>query len=98
AQGGLVATCRRQGGRIFRVLRHRTSPRRGGVTAERFAGMNILGAGANRVIGQPLLKLLRDAGHTVTGTTRSAGKTASIEALGARGVGVVWVCAAGVAG
>jgi nucleoside-diphosphate-sugar epimerase len=48
--------------------------------------MNIFVAGATGVIGQPLLKLLRDAGHTVTGTTRSAGKIAMIEALGARGV------------
>ena len=38
------------------------------------------------MIGQPLLKLLHAAGHTVTGTTRSAEKVASIEALGARGV------------
>jgi nucleoside-diphosphate-sugar epimerase len=48
--------------------------------------MNIFLAGATGVIGQPLLKLLRAAGHAVTGTTRSAGKIAMIEALGARGV------------
>jgi len=48
--------------------------------------MNIFVAGATGVIGQPLLRLLREAGHTVTGTTRSAEKVASIEALGARGV------------
>lgn len=48
--------------------------------------MNIFVAGATGVIGQPLLKLLRAAGHAVTGTTRSAEKVASIEALGARGV------------
>jgi nucleoside-diphosphate-sugar epimerase len=48
--------------------------------------VNIFVAGATGVIGQPLLKLLRDAGHTVTGTTRSAEKVALIEALGARGV------------
>ncbi len=48
--------------------------------------MNIFVAGATGVIGQPLLKLLRDAGHTVTGTTRSASKIAMIEALGAQAV------------
>jgi len=48
--------------------------------------MDIFVAGATGVIGLPLLKLLRSAGHTVTGTTRSAGKIAAIEALGAHGV------------
>jgi nucleoside-diphosphate-sugar epimerase len=48
--------------------------------------MNIFVAGATGVIGQPLLKLLRDAGHSVTGTTRSRSKTGMIEALGARAV------------
>ena len=48
--------------------------------------MKVFVAGATGVIGQPLLKLLRAAGHDVTGTTRSAGKLAMIEALGARGV------------
>ena len=48
--------------------------------------MNIFVAGATGVIGLPLLRLLREAGHTVTGTTRSAAKTAAIEALGARAV------------
>ena len=48
--------------------------------------MNILVAGATGVIGRPLLKLLHEAGHTVTGTTRSAEKIAGIEALGARGM------------
>jgi nucleoside-diphosphate-sugar epimerase len=48
--------------------------------------MNIFVAGATGVIGQPLLKLLHDAGHDVTGSTRSASRTAMIEALGAHAV------------
>jgi nucleoside-diphosphate-sugar epimerase len=48
--------------------------------------MNVFVAGASGVIGQPLLKLLRAAGHVVTGTTRSQSKIATIESLGARGV------------
>ena len=48
--------------------------------------MNIVLVGASGVIGRPLLKLLRDAGHTVTGTTRTPGKAAEIEAHGARAV------------
>ncbi|MEI8150751.1 MAG: NAD(P)-dependent oxidoreductase, partial [Hyphomicrobiales bacterium] len=48
--------------------------------------MNIFVAGATGVIGIPLLKLLRDAGHAVTGTTRSSGKIAALEALGVCGV------------
>ena len=48
--------------------------------------MNIFLAGATGVIGRPLVPLLRDAGHAVTGTTRSAEKAAALEALGARGV------------
>ena len=48
--------------------------------------MNVFVAGASGVIGQPLLKLLRDAGHALTGTTRSQSKIAMIESLGARGV------------
>jgi len=46
--------------------------------------MKVFLAGATGVIGRPLVKLLREAGHTVTGTTRSPGKAAAIEALGAR--------------
>jgi nucleoside-diphosphate-sugar epimerase len=46
--------------------------------------MNIFVAGATGVIGIPLLKLLHEAGHAVTGTTRSQGKVATIEALGAQ--------------
>jgi len=48
--------------------------------------MNVFVAGASGVIGQPLLKLLRAAGHAVTGTTRSQLKIAMIESLGARAV------------
>jgi nucleoside-diphosphate-sugar epimerase len=46
--------------------------------------MNVFVAGASGVIGRPLLGLLRDAGHEVTGTTRSRAKAAQIEALGVR--------------
>ena len=45
--------------------------------------MKVFLAGATGVIGRPLVKLLREAGHAVTGTTRSPGKAAAIEALGA---------------
>jgi nucleoside-diphosphate-sugar epimerase len=48
--------------------------------------VNAFVAGATGVIGRPLLKLLREAGHTVTGTTRSTEKLADIEAFGAHGV------------
>jgi nucleoside-diphosphate-sugar epimerase len=48
--------------------------------------MNIFVAGATGVIGRPLVKLLRHAGHDVTGTTRSAAKIADIETLGGKGV------------
>jgi nucleoside-diphosphate-sugar epimerase len=48
--------------------------------------MNIFVAGATGVIGRPLVKLFRAAGHMVTGTTRSQNKIADIEALGGRGV------------
>jgi nucleoside-diphosphate-sugar epimerase len=48
--------------------------------------MNVFVAGATGVIGLPLLRLLRDAGHAVTGTTRSQAKVGTIEALGARAV------------
>ena len=50
--------------------------------------MNIFVAGATGVIGQPLLRLLRDAGHAVTGTTRSQSRAGMIESLGARAVAV----------
>ncbi len=48
--------------------------------------MNVFVAGASGVIGRPLVRLLCAAGHTVTGTTRSAAKAGEIEALGARAV------------
>ena len=48
--------------------------------------MNIFLAGATGVIGRRLVPLLRDAGHTVTGTSRSQEKASAIEVLGARGV------------
>ncbi len=43
----------------------------------------ILLAGAAGVIGRRLTPLLRDAGHHIAGTTRSAGKAADLRALGA---------------
>src|SRR5262249_10222007 len=48
--------------------------------------MNIFLAGASGVIGRRLVPMLRDARHTVTGTTRSAEKAAALEALGAKGI------------
>jgi nucleoside-diphosphate-sugar epimerase len=48
--------------------------------------MNVFVAGASGVIGRPLVRLLCTAGHTVTGTTRSADRAGSIETLGARAV------------
>jgi nucleoside-diphosphate-sugar epimerase len=45
--------------------------------------LRIFLAGATGAIGQPLLRLLAAAGHTVSGTTRSAGKAARIAATGA---------------
>jgi len=45
--------------------------------------MNIFVAGATGVIGRPLVILLMRAGHTVTGSTRSAAKATDISALGA---------------
>jgi nucleoside-diphosphate-sugar epimerase len=46
--------------------------------------MRIFLAGAIGVIGKPLTKLLVEAGHQVTGTTRSAAKADEIRALGAQ--------------
>ena len=48
--------------------------------------MNIFLAGATGVIGRRLVQLLRDAGHAVTGTSRSEEKASALEVLGARGV------------
>jgi nucleoside-diphosphate-sugar epimerase len=48
--------------------------------------MNIFLAGASGVVGRPLIRLLRVAGHSVTGTTRSPGKAVVLEALGARAI------------
>jgi nucleoside-diphosphate-sugar epimerase len=48
--------------------------------------MNIFLAGAAGVIGRRLVPLLRDAGHSIVGTTRSQEKAAALEALGARPV------------
>lgn len=46
--------------------------------------MRIFLAGATGVIGKPLTKLLVEAGHQVTGMTRSAAKVDDILALGAQ--------------
>ena len=48
--------------------------------------MNIFLAGATGVIGRRLVPLLRDAGHAVTGTSRSPEKANALGVLGARGV------------
>ena len=48
--------------------------------------MKIFLAGAGGAIGRRLTPLLRAAGHTVAGTTRSTGKAAAIDKLGAEPV------------
>ena len=48
--------------------------------------MRIFLAGAGGAIGRPLTRLLVEAGHDVTGTTRSPDRATAIEALGARAV------------
>jgi nucleoside-diphosphate-sugar epimerase len=48
--------------------------------------MNIFLAGATGVIGRRLVPLLRDAGHAVTGASRSAEKAKALDVLGVRGV------------
>src|SRR5262249_54307959 len=50
--------------------------------------MNVFLAGATGAIGRKLVPLLRDAGHAVTGTTRSADKAADLAASGVTPVGV----------
>lgn len=45
--------------------------------------MRVFVAGATGAVGVPLVRRLVEAGHDVAGTTRSEGKTASIEELGA---------------
>ena len=49
-------------------------------------GYRILLAGASGAIGKRLVPLLRDAGHYVAGTTRSAAKSEMLRALGAEPV------------
>lgn len=46
--------------------------------------MRLFLAGASGVIGRSLIPLLRDAGHSVTGMTRTAEGRTRLEALGAR--------------
>jgi nucleoside-diphosphate-sugar epimerase len=48
--------------------------------------MNIFLAGATGVIGRRLVPLLRDAGHNVTGMSRSEEKASALQVLGATGV------------
>jgi nucleoside-diphosphate-sugar epimerase len=48
--------------------------------------MKVFVAGATGVLGRPLVRALVAAGHEVTGTSRTASRAASIDALGGRGV------------
>jgi nucleoside-diphosphate-sugar epimerase len=48
--------------------------------------MRIFLAGATGALGSRLIPVLRDAGHEVTGTTRSPGRTAALRAAGAEPV------------
>src|SRR5262249_51846392 len=80
----------------WRSARHRQSrpairrrdPARGAAPCSRRGSptegtrMNVFLAGASGAIGRRLIPLLRDAGHAVTGTTRSAGKAADLTARG----------------
>jgi nucleoside-diphosphate-sugar epimerase len=45
-------------------------------------GLRIFLAGATGAIGRPLVRLLRDAGHSVVGATRTVEGKATLEALG----------------
>ena len=47
-------------------------------------GTRIFLAGAAGAIGRPLIALLREAGHEVTGTTRSAKTAEELRALGSQ--------------
>src|SRR4029079_6878773 len=46
-------------------------------------GYRVFLAGASGVVGRPLIKLLRSAGHQVTGIGRSPGSGEAVRALGA---------------
>jgi nucleoside-diphosphate-sugar epimerase len=48
--------------------------------------MNIFLAGATGAVGRRLVPMLRDAGHAVTGTSRSQERAAALDVLGAHGV------------
>ncbi len=48
--------------------------------------MNVFLAGAAGVVGRRLAPMLRDAGHAVTGTTRSPERVRALETLGVRAV------------
>jgi nucleoside-diphosphate-sugar epimerase len=48
--------------------------------------VRILVVGATGAVGRPLIRQLREHGHEVVGTTRSAGRADRVEALGARAV------------
>ncbi|MGE5286222.1 MAG: NAD-dependent epimerase/dehydratase family protein [Micromonosporaceae bacterium] len=58
--------------------------------------MRVFVAGATGAIGQHLIPALIEAGHEVTGTTRSAGKADGLQRLGARPVVVDGLDRAGV--
>jgi nucleoside-diphosphate-sugar epimerase len=48
--------------------------------------MRVFVAGATGVVGRPLVRILREAGHEVLGTTRSEAKASALRALGAEPV------------
>ena len=48
--------------------------------------MKVFVAGATGAVGRPLVRQLLEAGHEVTGTTRSAARAAGLERAGARAV------------
>jgi nucleoside-diphosphate-sugar epimerase len=51
-------------------------------------GQRVFLAGASGVVGRPLIKLLKDDGHHVTGIGRSSGSAEAVRALGADYVAV----------